>query len=140
MEEPTTNRDAFHAAQAEKIEQALSTAQLMQSLKASRECPLCTATLSIDATDCRCGWSASTGEFEMAGLELSEQERIDTVGVPETMTCPVECPVCTATVPAGAPNCGCGWSPPVGEREMPPLSLSPDERSAIEHGKKIKRD
>jgi hypothetical protein len=139
MEEPTTNRDAFHAAQAEKIEQALNTAQTMEALKASRECPLCTAALSVNATDCACGWTASTSESEMAGLELSEQERIDTVGVPQSMTCPVECPVCTATVPAGTPNCGCGWAVPVGEREMPPLSLTPDERSAIQQGEKIKR-
>jgi len=139
MEEPRTNRDAFHAAQAEKIEQASNTARVMEALRARRECPLCTAALSIDATDCACGWTASTGESEMVGLELSEQERIETVGVPESTTCPVECPVCTATVPAGAPNCGCGWMVPAGEREMPPLSLTPDERSAIQHGEKIKR-
>ena len=139
MEEPKTNRDEFHAAQAEKIEQALSTARVMQSLKAGRKCPLCTGPLAADATDCACGWTASADEFEMPGLELSERERIETVGLPEAMTCPVECPVCTATVPAGVPNCGCGWAVPVGEREMPPLALSPDERSAIEDGEKIKR-
>ncbi|MCH6583820.1 MAG: hypothetical protein IH808_12565 [Proteobacteria bacterium] len=139
MEEPKTNRDAFHAAQAEKIEQALSTARVMQSLKAGRECPLCTGPLAADATDCACGWTASAGEFKMPGLELSERERIETVGIPEVMTCPVECPACTATVPAGVPHCGCGWVVPVGEREMPPLALSPDERSAIEDGENIKR-
>ena len=139
MEERKTNRDEFHAAQAEKIEQALSTARVTQSLKAGRECPLCTGPLAADATDCACGWTASAGEFKMPGLELSERERIETVGLPEAMTCPVECPVCTATVPAGVPNCGCGWAVPVGEREMPPLALSPDERSAIEDGEKIKR-
>ena len=139
MEEPTTNRDAFHAAQAVKIEQALNTARAMEALKTNRECPLCTAALSADATDCRCGWIASTDESEMPGLELSEQERIETVGLPEATTSPVECPVCTATVPAGVPNCGCGWAVPVSGREMPPLSLTPDERSAIVHGEKIKR-
>lgn len=139
MEEPTTNRDAFHAKQAQKIEQALNTAQVMKALSASRECPLCTGALAADATDCRCGWTASTGELEMPGLELNEQERIDTVGLPEEMSCPVECPVCTATVPAGAPNCGCGWAVPVGDREMPRLSLTADERSAIQQGEKIKR-
>ncbi len=139
MEEPETNRDAFHAAQTKKIEQALSTARLMQTLEAARECPMCTAVLSANATDCRCGWTASADDVDMPGLELTDQERIETVGVPEPMTCPVECPVCTATVPAGVPSCGCGWAVPVGEREMPPLALSPDERSAIAHGEKIKR-
>ncbi len=139
MEEPKTDRDAFHAARAEEIEQALSTARVMQSLKAGRECPLCTGTLATDAVDCACGWAASAGKFEMPGLELSERERIETVGLPEAMTCPVECPVCTATIPAGVPNCACGWAVPVSEREMPRLALSPDERSSIEHGEKIKR-
>ncbi len=139
MEGPKTDRDAFHAARVEKIEQALSTARVMQTLKAHRQCPLCTGSLATDATDCACGWTASAGEFEMPGLELSERERIETVGLPEAMTCPMECPVCTATIPAGVPNCGCGWAVPVREREMPPLALSPDERSAIEHGEKIKR-
>ena len=140
VEQPTTNRDAFHAAQAEKIEQALNTAREMKALKASRECPSCTGPLATDAIDCACGWTASTGELEMPGLELSERERIESVGLPEALTRPVECLVCTATVPAGVPNCGCGWAVPVGEGEMPPLSLTPDERSAIQHGEKIKRD
>jgi hypothetical protein len=139
MEEPKTNRDEFHAAQAEKIEQVLSTARVMQSLKAGRECPLCTGPLVADATDCACGWTAPAGEFKMPGLEPSERERIETVGLPEAIACPVECPVCTATVLAGVPSCGCGWAVPVGEREMPPLALSPDERSAIEDGEEIKR-
>ncbi len=139
MEEPKTDRDAFHAARAEEIEQALSTARVTQSLKAGRKCPLCTGSLATDATDCACGWTASAGDFEMPGLALSKRERIETVGLPEAMICPMECPVCTATIPAGVPICGCGWAAPAGEREMPPLALSPDERSAIEHGEKIKR-
>jgi predicted DNA-binding transcriptional regulator YafY len=48
--------------------------------------------------------------------------------------CPIECPLCNATIAANAARCQCGWRVPDGVNELPPMALSSEEISALSQG------
>lgn len=147
--QPKQSRQAgavFRATQAARIARAVTAARALEAadrtrqaaeageLEPSIECPVCTALLPADATNCSCGWLVPAGQRDLPVLRTTD-EHADHAG---TLDCPMECPACTGTIPVGASRCSCGWLVPKGEREMPMLVLSPDERAAIEQDIDIK--
>lgn len=128
--------EAFRATQAAKIAKAVEAARALEAKENTMECPLCTAILPVNATRCGCGWLVPAGERDIPGLVLHPQDQ--TANGPKVLVCPIECPVCTASIPAGASRCGCGWAAPQGNREMPPVMLSAEEQAALAQGMEIK--
>lgn len=125
----------FRAIQAAKIEKAVTAARRLQrEVPASEiECALCSATLPANADRCLCGWRVPNHEREIPALELAKP----TAGNGNELTvvfCPIECPLCSATIAANVTRCQCGWRVPEGVNELPPVALSSEEVSALSQG------
>lgn len=128
--------ESFRAAQAAKIERAVTAArQLERKLATAKmECALCSASLPANAERCLCGWRVPNHEREIPALEVgSGKPNVDNGNELTVVFCPIECPLCTATIAPNATRCQCGWRVPEGVNELPPVALSTEEVSALSH-------
>jgi hypothetical protein len=132
--------EGFRAMQAAKIERAVNAARQLERTPPTMEieCALCSASLPANAERCLCGWRVPNHEREIPALEAGTGK--PNVGNGNELTvvfCPIECPLCTATIAANARRCQCGWRVPEGVNELPPVALSNDEISALAHNAQL---
>lgn len=127
--------DTFRAIQAAKIEKAVTAAHGAEHhIAASKiECALCSATLPAHADHCLCGWRVPNHEREIPALELAKPSARNGNELTVVFS-PIECPLCSATIAANAKRCQCGWRVPEEVNELPPVSLSSEEISALSLG------
>ncbi len=125
----------FRAIQAAKIEKAVTAARWLQREAPANEieCALCSATLSANADRCLCGWRVPNHEREIPALELAKPTARNGNELTVAFS-PIECPLCSTTIAANATRCRCGWRVPEGVNELPPVTLSSEEVSALSQG------
>lgn len=128
----------FRAMQAAKIEKAVTAARgLERKLPASEiECALCSATLPANANHCLCGWRVPNHEREIPALDLAKPTARDGNELTVVFR-KIECPLCSTTIAVNAKRCQCGWRVPEEVNELPPVSLSSEEISALSLGMEL---
>jgi hypothetical protein len=133
--QPTEN---FRATQAARIEKAITAARQLERKVPAREieCALCSATLSANADRCLCGWRVPNHEREIPALELATPA-VSNGNELTVVFSPIECPLCAATIAANTTRCQCGWRVPEGVNELPPVTLSSEEISALSQGAQL---
>jgi hypothetical protein len=130
--------DTFRAVQAAKIEKAVTAARgLERKLPASEiECALCSATLPANADHCLCGWRVPNHEREIPALDLAKSTARNGNELTVVFR-KIECPSCSTTIAVNAKRCRCGWRVPEEVNELPPVSLSSEEISALSLGMEL---
>jgi hypothetical protein len=125
--------ETFRRVQAVKIEQAVVAARSLEGESASVECALCSASLSVDAERCLCGWQVPNHVRDIPALTpaTSHSGRNGHGNELTVVFQRIECPSCTAELAPNAVRCSCGWRIPEGTNELPPVSLSPEEVSSL---------
>jgi hypothetical protein len=124
--------------QAAKIEKAVTAARGRErKLPASEiECALCSATLPANANHCLCGWRVPNHEREIPALDLAKSTARNGNELTVVFR-KIECPLCSTTIAVNAKRCRCGWRVPEEVNELPPMSLSSEEVSALSLGMEL---
>jgi hypothetical protein len=97
---------------------------------AKQECPVCTASVPMNAGTCGCGYVFNRAAADMPAIGLG-------TGSPAprpTAEAKQECPNCTATLPPSAKRCGCGYVFAEASREMPGVSLDSGSLAILNNG------
>jgi hypothetical protein len=135
----TQPSETFRRAQAAKIEQAVVAARSVESTAATVECALCSASLSVNAKRCLCGWQVPNHVRDIPALTpVAGHNGRNAHGNELTVAFRrIECPLCGAELAPNAVRCRCGWNIPEGTNELPPVSLTADEVSSLSFGVRI---
>ena len=134
----TQPTETFRAVQAAKIEKAVTVAcRLEHHAAASKiECALCSAILPANANHCLCGWRVPNHEREIPALDLAKPNARNGNELTVVFR-KIECPLCSTTIAVNAKRCQCGWRVPEEVNELPPVSLSSEEISALSLGMEL---
>lgn len=129
----TQPSEVFRRVQAAKIEQAVVAARSLEDAAVTVECALCSASLSVDAERCLCGWHVPNHVRDIPALTpVPGHNGRNGHGNELTVAFQrIECPLCGAELAPNAVRCGCGWRIPEGTNELPPVSLTADEVSSL---------
>ncbi len=130
---------AFRRAQATRIEQTVAAARSLENTAATIECALCSASLSVNAERCLCGWQVPNHVRDIPAL-TADAGHNGRNGHGNELTVAfrrIECPLCGAELAPNAVRCRCGWRIPEGTNELPPVSLTAEEVSSLSFGVRI---
>jgi hypothetical protein len=101
-----------------------------KAMPAKQECPVCTASVPMNAGACGCGYVFDRAAADMPAIGLSASSPAPRPAADAKQ----ECPNCTATLPPSAKRCGCGYVFAQASSEMPGVSLDSGSLAILNNG------